>query len=85
MDATPLDISCCQRCRYYTLEGRRGGHCSQLNVPVQGSWQPCSLGAPVFLQPLPDLDAIPIWREEMAVLKVRSQTTEEMPCAPLTP
>ena len=50
MDANQLDVSCCQRCRHFTLEGRRGGHCSQLNVPVQGGWTACSLASPVFLE-----------------------------------
>ena len=49
MDANQLDVSCCQRCRHFTLAGRRGGHCGQLNVPVQGSWSACSLANPVFL------------------------------------
>ncbi len=52
MDANRLSISCCQRCRHFTLEGRRGGHCGQLNVTVQGGWSACSLAAPVFFEPV---------------------------------
>ena len=41
--------SACWSCRYYKLEGRRGGMCQQLGVPVQGNWKPCPLAAPVFI------------------------------------
>ncbi|MEM1278837.1 MAG: hypothetical protein AAF827_01215 [Cyanobacteria bacterium P01_D01_bin.6] len=50
MDASRLGVSCCQRCRYFTLAGRRGGHCGQLNVSVRGNWSACSLAAPVFVE-----------------------------------
>lgn len=50
--------SCCGRCRHYTPEGRRGGHCEQLGVPVQGRWEACSLAMPAFLEPLPALDVL---------------------------
>ena len=52
MDASQLGVSCCQRCRYFTLAGRRGGHCGQLNVSVRGNWSACSLAAPVFVEPM---------------------------------
>lgn len=50
MDASELGVSCCQRCRHFTLAGRRGGHCGQLNVSVRGNWSACSLAAPVFME-----------------------------------
>ena len=40
--------SACRFCRYYQLEGRRGGHCQMLNAPVKGTWKACSLGFPPF-------------------------------------
>ncbi len=52
MDASQLGVSCCQRCRHFTLAGRRGGHCGQLNVTVKGNWSACSLAAPVFVEPM---------------------------------
>jgi hypothetical protein len=58
MKTMGCQISCCSRCRHYTPEGRRGGHCSQLGVPVQGRWQACSLSMPVFMTPLPELSAL---------------------------
>ena len=68
MDTTHVDVSGCQRCHHYTPQGRRGGHCSQLNVPVQGKWQPCPLAMPVFLSPLGtdplgNLEATPLWQD----------------------
>jgi hypothetical protein len=81
MDAAQLGISCCQRCRYYTPEGRRGGHCGQLNVQVRGKWQACSLAAPVFLNALPNLEEIPVWREDLVFLEMRSQASEDVPLA----
>ncbi|MEB3178407.1 MAG: hypothetical protein VKL59_05105 [Nostocaceae cyanobacterium] len=40
--------SCCRYCRYYSPEGRRGGTCGQLGVPVQASWKACCLALPPF-------------------------------------
>lgn len=40
--------SSCRYCRYYQAEGRRGGICNQLNVPVQGQWSACTLAAKPF-------------------------------------
>ncbi len=48
METSRLRVSSCQRCRYFAFEGRRGGHCEQLNVPVQGRWASCSLADPLF-------------------------------------
>lgn len=41
-------ISACRHCRFYHSEGRRGGSCQQLGVPVQGSWKSCSLAVQPF-------------------------------------
>ena len=38
----------CRHCRHYQFEGRRGGQCHQLGVPVKGEWQPCALMTPSF-------------------------------------
>lgn len=46
-------VSACSRCHYYQVEGRRGGHCQQLGVPVQAAWKPCPLVAPIFNSMLP--------------------------------
>lgn len=41
-------VSLCRHCQNYRLEGRRGGHCSQLGSLVQGRWKACSLAIPPF-------------------------------------
>jgi hypothetical protein len=48
MDTTRGLSSHCRHCRFYTPEGRRGGHCGQLGVNVSGSWQSCSLSMAPF-------------------------------------
>ena len=48
-------ISACRYCRFYQIEGRRGGSCQRLGVPVQGSWQVCALAVSPFALP----DALP--------------------------
>ena len=48
MNKGNLFTSACRYCRYYNHEGRRGGMCQQLGVPVQASWKACNLAAPPF-------------------------------------
>jgi len=36
--------SSCKHCKYYNYEGRRGGQCRLLNVPVRANWSACPLG-----------------------------------------
>lgn len=48
MKAIKLLASSCRSCRYYSPEGRRGGACQQLGVPVRGNWKSCSLSLPPF-------------------------------------
>lgn len=60
MKPVKFEASYCSRCSHYTPEGRRGGQCGQLGVPVRGSWKACSLAVPVFLTPIAELQAIEI-------------------------
>ncbi len=41
-------ISTCRHCQFYRSEGRRGGYCQQLAVPVQSGWKSCSLATAPF-------------------------------------
>lgn len=41
-------VSRCGLCRFYTHQGRRGGVCEQLNVPVAARWNACELAASPF-------------------------------------
>lgn len=42
-------ISVCRHCRFYTPEGRRGGQCARLGVPVCSQWSACSLAQSPFI------------------------------------
>ena len=59
--------SCCSRCSHYTPEGRRGGQCGQLGVPVKGKWKACSLAVPVFLTPLSDLQPLALMPKPLEI------------------
>lgn len=48
MESAQCRVSSCNRCHFYTPEGRRGGQCGQLGVPVQSHWASCSLAVPAF-------------------------------------
>ncbi|RMH73263.1 MAG: hypothetical protein D6680_16965 [Cyanobacteria bacterium J007] len=41
-------ISKCCTCGHYQIEGRRGGACQLLGVPVKGNWQGCRLAIEPF-------------------------------------
>lgn len=48
MKTLNFPASACRYCRHYCVEGRRGGMCQQLGVPVRGNWKACSLALPPF-------------------------------------
>lgn len=64
--------SACRHCRYYTPEGRRGGHCNQLNVAVQSSWKACSLALPPFVTTWENIEELMVWQQ-------RSLVAQEIP------
>lgn len=66
----PLNLltSACRYCQYYKTEGRRGGICQQLGVPVQGSWKACALAIPAFAPTWEGLQGIIILPDETPVL-----------------
>lgn len=67
--------SACRACRYYRPEGRRGGLCQQLGVPVRGSWSACSLALPPFAPSWEKLEGIVVWPEE--TLKIQQAASAE--------
>ncbi len=69
MSTNPL-LTSCRCCAYYQPEGRRGGTCSQLGVPVKGCWQACSLAAHPFE---------PCWDVERKI--ARLETTLALECS----
>lgn len=60
--------SSCRFCRYYQTEGRRGGMCQQLGVPVRAEWKACSLAAAPFT---------PTWESLEKVVKLESSLVLE--------
>jgi hypothetical protein len=62
---TPL-TSACRHCRHYLPEGRRGGVCQQLSVPVQGQWKACSLAVSPFGSSWENIGELPLWQEQVA-------------------
>lgn len=48
MKTLNFPTSACRLCRHYQPQGRRGGTCEQLGVPVRANWQACSLAIPPF-------------------------------------
>lgn len=66
----PLNFlnSACRYCRCYKPEGRRGGMCQMLEVPVQGSWKACALAIPAFAPSWEGLEEIMISPHKTPVL-----------------
>lgn len=55
-------ISTCRHCQFYRSEGRRGGCCERLGVPVQGSWKACCLAIAPFTSTWEKLARITPWQ-----------------------
>lgn len=53
-----FSTSVCRFCRFYKPEGRRGGSCQMLAVPVQSSWEACTLASSPFETTLKKLEDI---------------------------
>ncbi|MGD1917481.1 MAG: hypothetical protein ACFCAD_00535 [Pleurocapsa sp.] len=53
-----FSTSACRYCRFYKPEGRRGGSCNMLGVPVQSSWKACTFASPPFETTLKKLEDI---------------------------
>lgn len=53
-----FSTSACRYCRFYKPEGRRGGSCQMLGVPVQSSWKACALASSPFETTLKKLEDI---------------------------
>ena len=58
MKTLNFPTSACRYCRHYCVEGRRGGMCQQLGVPVRGSWKACSLALPPFAPSWESIDEL---------------------------
>lgn len=51
-----FSTSACRYCRFYEPEGRRGGSCQLLGVPVDSSWEACNFASPPFETTLEKLE-----------------------------
>ena len=61
--------SACRHCRHYTPEGRRGGVCNLLSVPVESQWEACSLAVSPFGHLGENLEDIEMWQEVTVTLQ----------------
>jgi len=48
MNSSGNSVTACRLCQHYNPEGRRGGLCGKLDVPVHPSWDACSLAIHPF-------------------------------------
>lgn len=58
MNTSNFPASACRYCRHYNVQGRRGGMCQQLGVPVRGAWRACSLALPPFAPSWENIDGL---------------------------
>lgn len=71
--------SSCRYCRYYQAEGRRGGLCNQLSVPVRGEWKACALAARPFATAWENLEDVVRLEQSLALSYNNERVTEEAP------
>ncbi len=67
--------SSCRHCRYYQSEGRRGGTCNQLSVPVQAEWAACTLAAQPFSIPWDSLEDVMQLEQALALKCAKDDKT----------
>ena len=76
----------CRFCRFYNPEGRRGGLCQRLNVPVESDWEACTLSSLPFETAWDNLEEI-IYLEHSLALDCSDAhsnlETNEVPIAQL--
>lgn len=82
MNAPNFLTSACRYCQCYKPEGRRGGMCQMLGIPVQSKWKACSLALPAFAPSWEDLERIMILPDKAPVLSdARPLVSELKNCA----
>lgn len=78
MNTLTCPTSACRHCRFYQPEGRRGGYCDQLGVPVRGGWKACSLAIPPFAPSWETVEALIAWQQgQLADQTLPLQGSEE--------
>ena len=84
MKTSHSQTSVCRRCRYYDPEGRRGGHCQQLNVTVEGTWSACALAIPPFSPTWENFEDIMLWQQKTLAAMEESALAESLEPASCT-
>jgi hypothetical protein len=57
----------CRYCNSYQPEGRRGGMCQKLGVPVQAHWKACSLVQPLFTSSWEKFDEVALLEKSFSL------------------
>ncbi|AFY61581.1 hypothetical protein [Synechococcus sp. PCC 6312] len=65
MEYASINVSTCRFCSHYDPQGRRGGECRKLGVPVRGYWRACPLAMAAFTTDTPKPIPIPSVRQVM--------------------
>ncbi|MDJ1172675.1 hypothetical protein [Roseofilum capinflatum] len=74
MNNSNCQTSACRYCRHFTPEGRRGGNCQQLGVPVRGGWKACPLAMPAFA---PSWEGSELWQyQPLTMIEADSKSLE---------
>ncbi|MBE9095526.1 hypothetical protein [Tychonema sp. LEGE 07203] len=77
--------SACRHCRHYTPEGRRGGVCDLLSVPVQSQWKACALAVSPFEPYWENIEEeIELWKEQTVTLPDAAVSVSERNAGQLT-
>jgi len=77
MNNSNCQASACRYCRHFTPEGRRGGNCQQLGVPVRGGWKACPLAMPAFAPSWESLEDSELWQyQPLTVIEAASKSLE---------
>lgn len=67
MKTLNFPTSACRLCHHYQPEGRRGGTCQQLGVPVRSNWKACSLALPPFSSSWEKIEVL--WQDDNLLLQ----------------
>lgn len=68
--------SACRYCHSYQHQGRRGGMCEQLGVPVQSQWKSCNLATPLFNSHWDNLEEIALLEKSFSLKSTPSGLPE---------
>ena len=79
MNTSGNSVTACKLCQHYNPEGRRGGFCGKLDVPVISTWEACSLADHPFESSWYSTDARNSFLNESFHERVATVTLVEIP------